>query len=316
MTKNTTEITNHIILKTLMDNSQDTIYFKDKDSKIIVSSRAHSLLWGETNPDDVIGKTDFDYFPYEFAMESLKDEREIMETGIPKTGIIERLVQDDGEVKWLSASKYPLFDEKKNIIGTWGTSRDVSSLKKAEKKLIALNEKLHDAYAELKLLSSKDSLSGLYNQGHFFEEINERFELNKRRKEKATVKGFSLILFDIDDFKSINDKHGHLMGDFAIRYIAELVRSYVRISDLCFRYGGDEFAVILTDTNLNEARRVAEGLREKIHLTSIISGHEELKVTISAGTSTFNEVDDVNEMIKLADERLYCSKNKGKNRVS
>lgn len=316
MGENNKMITDHIILQTLMNNSKDTIYFKDKDSKIIVSSRAHALLWGETNPENVVGKTDFDYFPHDFAMEALKDEREIMETGIASTGIIEKLVEADGNIRWLSASKYPLYDEDHNIIGTWGISKDVSSFKKAEKELIDLSEKLNDAYAELKLLSSKDSLSGLYNQGHFFEKINERFELNKKRKDKATIKGFSLILFDIDNFKRINDKYGHLMGDFTIRHIANLVKSHVRIDDLCFRYGGDEFAVILADTNLDEARKVAEILREKIEVSSITSLDQETMVTISVGTSTFNEVIDVNEMIKTADERLYISKNKGKNRVS
>ena len=316
MEKASKNITNDIILQTIINHSEDTIYFKDRNSKIILSNRAHSLLWGETNPEDVLGKTDFDYFPNKFSFSALEDEKEIMESGIPKLGICERLVKADGSVMWLSASKYPLYDQDNNIIGTWGTSRDITSLKTAEEELIVLNEKLEEANRKLKVLSSKDSLSGLFNQRHFFEEINEKFELNKRRLEKSLVKGFSLILFDIDDFKQVNDIYGHLMGDFTIRHIASIIKGNVRVSDTCFRYGGDEFAIILHDTNLSDSRKVAEKLRQKIENTSVKFMEKEVKVTVSMGISTFNEVEDINEMIKKADERLYRSKDKGKNRVS
>lgn len=316
MGKDEKSITKEIILQTIINQSEDTIYFKDKDSKIILSSRAHSLLWGEMDPDAVIGKTDFDYFPDEFSLLALKDEREIMRTGIAKLGIYEKLIKPDGSIMWLSASKHPLYDENRNIIGTWGTSRDITPLKTAQEELMILNKQLEEANAKLKVLSSKDSLSGLFNQRHFFEMINKKFDLNKERLEDSSVKGFSLILFDIDDFKGVNDMYGHLMGDFTIRHISNIIKENLHINDMCFRYGGDEFAIILDDTNLIDSRKVAEKVRQKVNDSSIIFMNKELKITISIGTSTFNEVDDVNEMIKKADERLYNSKEKGKNRVS
>ncbi len=128
-----------------MDHSEDTIYFKDIDSKVIVSSKAHALLWGEEDNEKVIGKSDFDYFPYEFASRALSDEKQIMETGTPMIGMCEKLIRKDGSTMWLSASKYPLYDEENNIIGTWGTSRDITSLKLAEEELMKVNEKLEEA---------------------------------------------------------------------------------------------------------------------------------------------------------------------------
>lgn len=315
MTKKLMRITNEIVIKTIMDNSEDTIYFKDIDSKVIVSSKAHALLWGETNNENVIGKSDFDYFPHEFAIMALKDEEHIMKTGNPMVGITEKLIKEDGSVMWLSASKYPLYDENSNIIGTWGTSRDITSLKLVEEGLMKVNKKLEQANAKLQILSSKDSLSGLFNQRHFFEELNKLFELNKRRKEQATIKGFSLIIVDIDDFKNVNDTYGHLMGDFTIRHVANILKDSVRMNDICFRYGGDEFAIILNDANLGDAKKVAEKLREKIEVSWVVFMEKEIKVTVSIGVSGFNEAKDINEIIKLADDRLYESKTKGKNRI-
>lgn len=305
-----------VIIKTIMNNSQDTFYFKDKDSRIILSSKAHALLWGENDPNDVIGKTDFDYFPEEFAIQAYEIERKIMANGEPILGIVEKLVKPDGNIMWLSASKYPLYDNYGNIIGTWGTSRDITSLKNVEEELILVNKKLEEAYQKLKELSVKDSLSGLYNQGCFFEELDKTFELYKRRESKDQSNGFSLILFDIDDFKNINDNYGHLMGDYTIRHIGKTIIAKIRSSDRCFRYGGDEFAIILYDTELEEAKVVAEKIRYTIEKSKIKFMDNQIKVTVSMGVSSFNEAGKAENMIQRADEKLYKSKYEGKNKVS
>lgn len=316
MRKSSHGIKDEILLNTIMNHSDDMICFKNRESKIIAASKAYALLRGEKSCKEIIGKTDFDYFPQEVAMKILKDELTIINTGISKKGVIKRVIKADGSPVWLSSSKHPLYDKEKNIIGTWGVFQDISSLKEAEQEFIKLNKKLEDANNELKNLSSKDSLSGLYNQGHFFEELKEKFELNKRRSEKTQVKGFTLMIIDVDDFKDINDIYGHLMGDSTIRHISKLIRENVRISDLCFRYGGDEFAIILADTSLEEAKIVAEKLRKTINKNPVKFMEKKVILTISIGISSFNEAMDENKMIKIADERLYNSKRNGKNRIS
>lgn len=315
MTKIFDEITDEIILRAIMNHSEDMICFKDRDSRIIVSSQAYALLRGEKSNRDIRGKTDFDYFTHDMAMQTLKDEISIINTGRSKVGMVERVVKPDGSIIWLSVEKHPLYDRDNSIIGSWGVFRDITYLKDAEQEFINLNKRLEYANAELENLSARDSLSGLFNQGHFFEKINDKFELNKRRSESVKVKGFSLIIFDVDDFKTINDIYGHLMGDSTIRHISNLIQCNTRISDICFRYGGDEFAIILTDTCLRDARKVAEKLRQTIENTPIKMVDEEVTLTVSMGVSSFNEVSGIEEMIKLADARLYYSKNKGKNRV-
>ena len=264
----------------------------------------------------VIGKSDFDYFPRDFAQQAYDIEQEIMATEIPILGTVEKLIRPDGSTMWLSASKYPLYDKEGNIIGTWGTSRDITSLKNAEEELKLVNKKLEEANQKLKELSVKDSLSGLYNQGYFFEELNKTFELYKRREKICQTNGFSLILLDIDNFKNINDKYGHLMGDYTIAHVGKTIAKRVRSSDKCFRYGGDEFAIILYDTELDGARTVAEKLRTSIAKNPIRFMDNEIQVTVSMGVSSFNEVGKAENMFQRADEKLYKSKGIGKNKVS
>lgn len=306
---------NKIVIDTIMNISQDTFYFKDKNSRIIISSKSHSILWGEEDPKNVIGKTDFDYFPEEFARIAFEAEQEIMRTQNPQLGIIEKLKQPDGKVIWLSASKYPLYDGEGNIIGTWGTSRDITSLKETELELARLNESLKEANKKLKILSSKDSLTGLYNHGHFIEETKKTFELFTRRKDKNCIETFSIIILDIDDLKVINDTYGHLMGDYLLRDISDIISKRVRTSDKFFRIGGDEFALLLLDTNLEEAKIMAEDIRALVSKTNINFMDNQIRITLSIGVSSFNEADNIGDMIHLADERLYLSKREGKNRI-
>lgn len=324
------------IIRTILNNSQDTIYFKDRDSRLVLSSRAHALLYGCDDPNEVIGKTDFDYFPEEFAQQAFAVEQKIMETAQPIVGITERLVRPDGKIMWLSASKYPLYNENNEIIGTWGTSRNITELKVAEENLRELNEQLQEANRQLRIFSAKDVLSGLYNQGHFFSEIHELYALfaqnnqeilEEERKNHSEnqrlctcnachkVDCFSLVLFDVDDFKDVNDKYGHLMGDFLIRHIGNLVKSEFPQA-LCFRYGGDEFAIILKNVTLEEAKHAAESIRVAIELTPFRYLENEIYVTVSVGVSSVCIVDSVESLIRDADEKMYVSKHSGKNRVS
>ncbi|MCC5911904.1 MAG: GGDEF domain-containing protein [Clostridiaceae bacterium] len=314
--RNESELNRILIINTIMNNSQDTIYFKDRKSTFLLSSKAHAALFSIDNPSEVIGKSDFDYFPEYFAKDAYRDEQKIMATGEPIIGRVEKLIKPDGGVMWLSASKYPLYDAEGKIIGTWGTSRDITSLKNTEKELVQLNKQLEEANRQLRILSAVDNLSGLYNHRHFFEELNKTFDLYIRQKEKGNNNIFSVILFDIDNFKIINDTYGHLTGDLAIRHIGEIMKKNTPSTDNCFRYGGDEFAILLLDTDVEDARKIAEKIRMTIERTSISPQYSELKITVSVGVTSSCEAKSVNDLFQKSDEKLYYSKNTGKNMVT
>ena len=158
-----------------------------------------------------------------------------------------------------------------------------------------------------------DQLTGVANRLYF----QQRFESEIRRTENYR-QALALFMFDIDEFKKINDTHGHYAGDVVIKKMAELVKKNTRSSDLVGRYGGDEFLVLITSTTEDQAVSFAEHLRKKISTTQIaIPGTEvPLRITISGGLSIFpTHGQSTIELFRAADDALYESKRQGRNRI-
>jgi diguanylate cyclase (GGDEF)-like protein len=169
---------------------------------------------------------------------------------------------------------------------------------------------LRHFHARLERLASIDKLSGLYNRGTF-EALFPRASANARRYRKP----LSLILFDIDLFKHINDHHGHLAGDRVIEQIAQLVKRGRRASDLVARWGGDEFVLLLGDCDLADARRVAEALRREVRESVAVPGCRR-PLTISLGIAAYQQDDSMEALLGRADKQLYRAKAEGRDRVA
>ena len=149
---------------------------------------------------------------------------------------------------------------------------------------------------------------------HYFQTILVE-EMKRAHKYERPL---SLIIADIDNFKKFNDTHGHLAGDEVLRSVASVFRDSVRLIDIASRYGGEEFAIILPKTDINEAIIVAERIRSAIESLSVSFNDRLLQVTISIGVTQYDSLIDKSrqEFIERADRALYMSKNDGKNRVS
>lgn len=305
-----------LIMRTIMNNSNDTIYFKDLESRFILNSKAHAVQFGLDEAWEMLGKDDSYCFPEPFVQAAREVERQIIASGRPVVDHVEKWFKPDGSVAWLMASKYPLYDADGRIIGTWGTSRDITPLKQAEEELARLNSQLREANARLEALSIRDSLSGLYNHRHFYETLNYNAAYALRQKECGCHSAFSVLLLDIDRFKTINDTHGHLIGDIVIRAVSARLPEVTRATDSCYRYGGDEFALILSGTELEAAREVAERLRSLIAETAVPTESGILGITASIGVASYSEAGSVEQLVHLADARLYLSKAGGRNRVT
>ena len=132
------------LLKTLMDNLPDHIYFKDRESRFIAVNRATAASFCFEDPADVLGKTDADLFAREHAQAALRDEQEILRMGQPLVNMEEKETWPDGHETWVSTSKLPLRDPNGNLIGTFGLSRDITEKKRAEEKLAALARELRE----------------------------------------------------------------------------------------------------------------------------------------------------------------------------
>jgi diguanylate cyclase (GGDEF)-like protein/PAS domain S-box-containing protein len=297
-----------LILDTLMNNSQNTIYFKNRDSKFILIDTSHAKQFGVRTPADLIGKSDFDIFPESLAKQKRQDEVLIMKTGIPIINKMEQGLNSHGDILVLSTSKYPLYDYEGNIIGTWGTSRDITKLVKAEEELARANTKLQ-------ALSLVDDLTGLSNQRHFYDTLDLTVKQYTRKRLSGFSADFCLIFLDIDNFKQINDTYGHLNGDAALRFLAGHLLANTRSKDSAFRYGGDEFAIILPNIDLIEGKKVAEKIRHIIEITPLTNNKCSIHLHVSLGVVVFDNETDSSTIVEKADTQLYQAKKEGKNLV-
>ncbi|SFP94424.1 GGDEF domain-containing protein, partial [Hydrogenimonas thermophila] len=126
----------------------------------------------------------------------------------------------------------------------------------------------------------------------------------------------SLVIFDIDFFKKINDKYGHLAGDKVLKAFASLLMHRMRESDIVVRYGGEEFIAILPETDIKRAFVVIESIRKLVEDMKIsIENNKEISITISAGIAEYNRKETLDQLIKRADDALYLAKDRGRNRV-
>jgi diguanylate cyclase (GGDEF)-like protein len=163
-------------------------------------------------------------------------------------------------------------------------------------------EKLEE---EVRRLSITDDLTGLYNYRHFFKTLES--ELVRMKRQKTTL---SLLMFDLDHFKRYNDLYGHLEGDKVLKKVGEIVRNSIRNNvDSGYRYGGDEFAVLLIGASLDQALAIAERIRSSIEQ----AGFQE--ITVSIGLVEFQDHFNLEKFVKSADNAMYVVKQSGGNRV-
>jgi diguanylate cyclase (GGDEF)-like protein len=163
---------------------------------------------------------------------------------------------------------------------------------------------------KLENLAAYDSLTQLPNRRSFNDYFEKALKLFKRDKTPRSV-----IFFDLDNFKQINDTHGHLVGDEVLKRIADILRDQIRDSDSISRWGGEEFLILLNDANLNHSIEVAQKLRASFENDIVLHDLVKGGVTSSFGVTTFKDNDNVDKIVSRADEALYKAKHSGKNCV-
>ncbi len=223
---------------------------------------------------------------------------------LPYTIVISSLLREDlGQ--WRSQLRYHIIGMAVIILLLMGTALLAGRLLKA-KNLLEVQA------IELEHQAKTDVLTGISNRRHFFE-MAERELMRARRSEKP----LALLMLDIDHFKKINDKCGHGAGDEVLKSLCLTSQGMIRNIDVFGRIGGEEFAIVLPETNLEQARTVAERLRDKLSETYIeLAGGERVPFTVSIGVSALNEDDNsIESLLKRADVAMYKAKRYGRNRV-
>ena len=171
--------------------------------------------------------------------------------------------------------------------------------------------KMRYLYSETEYLSVTDGLTGLYNRRHFEHNIEREFLRTKRYNGEL-----SLALVDIDFFKKVNDNYGHQFGDYVLKKISDIISDSFRKTDMIYRYGGEELAIVLTETPLENSIIPLERLKEKISEQSFSAGGEDIKITVSIGVSAnCEDAKTQKDLIEFADKALYKAKENGRNQV-
>ena len=183
-------------------------------------------------------------------------------------------------------------------------------LARAYRELQELNQRLEHQAAELERLSNLDGLTGLHNRRALDARIET--ELARSRRNGTPL---SLLMLDIDNFKEVNDRFSHTVGDEVLKQLARLMRSHLRDVDLCARFGGEEFAVVMPDTSAAGAAEVAEKLRGVVEAESWDGLHHDVQLTVSLGVASLRPQEDGGILLARADAMLYRAKRMGKNCV-
>ncbi|BBD08287.1 diguanylate cyclase [Desulfovibrio ferrophilus] len=224
---------------------------------------------------------------------STVDANLILARGKELIGFENRYRCKDGSFRWITWNATPSLEDKV----VYAVAHDTTKRRKMEETL--------------RKLAAKDSLTGTNNRRHFFE-LGARAFAGAKRYDRA----LSTFMLDIDHFKRINDTHGHAAGDEVLKILVQTCQDTLRDSDIMGRMGGEEFAVVLPETNASRAFATAERLREKLDKVLVNTQEHEIGFTVSIGVATLeSKKDSLEDLLKRADDALYEAKRHGRNRV-
>jgi diguanylate cyclase (GGDEF)-like protein/PAS domain S-box-containing protein len=273
--------------------SNEVLYNKQKiaalgfESSDLNEEIGYQFFTERIHPDD-----------YESVMDNM---RRHLSGEIPAYEVEYRICTKEGNYIWFyDRGKVTKRDSNGSPVMVAGIVFDITKNKELEMKLKESNKKLEK-------LVTIDELTGILNRRKIIENI--KFELQRAKRTNSI---FSLLMFDIDHFKKVNDKYGHNMGDLVLKSIASTVEKRIRETDIFGRWGGEEFIIVAPDTVVENAYILAEQLRQKISEMNISNVG---KVTVSFGVTSYCSGDTVNTIVNRTDDMMYKAKDEGRNCV-
>jgi diguanylate cyclase (GGDEF)-like protein/PAS domain S-box-containing protein len=291
-------------LNTIFDSIHDPFSIVDRDYRIVRFNDAYARMQNKA-PGKLFGKRCYEVLR---KRSRVCDECVIEKTFQSKDPCAKekQITLPNGSTAWVEIYTYPIFDQKKNVTHVVEYTRDITERKRAEKEKKELIRTLN-------LLSTTDGLTGLYNRRALNDQL--RQEIGRAKRYGCDL---SLILCDIDLFKSVNDTYGHTAGDRALQAVSQALRQSLRNSDMIGRYGGDEFMIILPETPLEGARILAEKVRAAVKALDLAArGNERIRLSLSIGVASCRSPEEsVDSLLALADTALYAAKEAGRDTVS
>lgn len=279
-------------LENIIQNSSDIIFTIDFNSYILKFNRGAEYQFGYSQ-EEVLGKPMAQLFRDSAEIDGLIKNVE------QKGSVINEefaMKSKNGDIKLLKLSISKMNYENININGFVVTATDITEMKNLEQELRKKND-------QLELLAITDSLTDLYNVRHFYNQIKRELKRYARNPEHK----LSLVLIDIDHFKELNDSEGHQMGDHVLASLAQVIKVCIRQDvDSGFRYGGDEFVIILPYTDKDQADVVARRIQKQF------GAFKFGKTSLSIGITEAHINDNEETIVKRADDAMYKAKRSGK----
>ncbi|QKE29186.1 PAS sensor-containing diguanylate cyclase (NMT1 domain) [Arcobacter acticola] len=278
------------LLQTVINSSDDLIYYKDSKLRYIGCNKSFENLLAKKE-SEIIGKNDFELFEEDLAKVFRREDFEVLDEN--------NLITSN---EWIIFGHKRIFFQTKRIpfiyknkkIGILGIARDITGLYEIQEKL--------------KKQTYYDELTKIFNRKAYNERIQEKFDLFDRYDTN-----FTIAMYDIDDFKKINDTYGHDIGDKVLVEITNEVKSIIRKTDFLFRVGGEEFVIIFDKISLDESYDIAEKIRINVSKMQII---ENEKITISMGITQAIANDNPQSIYERVDKLMYQSKRNNKNQTT
>ena len=282
-----------------LDMAGSLIVARDRESRITMINHKGCEILGYSEKE-LLGKDWIEVVVPQEQRSSDKANFQQLVTGalLPAAHPVDVAVQDrNGNLHILSWTSNLLQDSDGQIMGILSSGTEVTERRQLE--------------AELKILATTDSLTGLNNRRHLLE-TGSRMMQSFRRYQRP----LALLMLDIDHFKKINDTYGHAAGDLVLVQLADVLRSVLRAADLCGRFGGEEFVCLLPETSVSEALILAERLRARLAEQAVCSEAGAILFTVSIGVSVAMPEDiSIDQLIHRADMALYEAKKSGRNRI-
>lgn len=300
------DLTADVMLSAVLDVLAVGMFWKDRESRILGCNQRFAEDSGFSSPEEIIGKTNFDFYPKAQADAYRADDLEVINGGQPKLGIEEPLLLPTGETIWVETNKAPLRNAAGEIIGLLATYRDITERRKAGDERVRMALELATA-RQAAAMSRQDALTGLPNRRYLHEELAQR--LMSLGADPA--RRLAIIALDLDRFNAINDLHGHATGDELLRTVASRLFEEAKPDGMAARLGGDEFILILPfASNVDLSRRLTS-LMARFDGPIVLADHR-LIVSVAVGIATASaDSASADVLMRRADMALHRAKERG-----
>ncbi|WP_126147784.1 sensor domain-containing diguanylate cyclase [Synechococcus elongatus] len=286
-------------LRAALDQVSSHIYMKDLQFRYIYANRS-ALDFVDRSLEEILGKDDFFFFSEEAAKLLQAIDSRVFQ-GEQTTEEIHLVNPKDGQLRVYLEIKTPIYEsaQSNNIIGLLGISTDITEQKKLEQKL--------------QQQATTDALTGILNRRQFI--TLAQAELNRIYRIQRDT-SLSLVIIDIDHFKTINDSYGHTVGDQVLILWTNICQQNIREVDIFARLGGDEFVLMLPETNGKQAYQVMDRIRQLVIQQSLHLPQQAIAITISVGIAVWTpEILTLDQFLERADRALYQAKQQGRDRI-